>query len=164
MPSDEVAERMRRDIQLEVKSTEAKGRQSTTVAFALSYTGSGPQAVADVANTLASFYVEENLKAREREASGTTEFLRAQIAETKKRLDEQERLVSEFQRHHLGELPQQMQANLTSLDALTAQLRVNSDNQVRAAQRRQDVAAQLTEAASLGHALAPPGSPPGPES
>jgi succinoglycan biosynthesis transport protein ExoP len=164
LPSDEVVERMRRDIQLEVKSTDARGRQAATVAFALSYKGSDPRAVALVTNTLASFYVEENLKAREREASGTTEFLRAQIAETKKRLDEQERLVSEFRRRNMGQLPQQMQANLATLDALTAQLRVNSDNQVRAAQRRQDLAVQLSEAAALSHALAPPGSPPGPES
>jgi succinoglycan biosynthesis transport protein ExoP len=155
MPSDEVVERMRRDIQLEVKSAEAKGRQSATVAFALSYKGSDPRAVALVTNTLASFYVEENLKAREREASGTSEFLKAEIIETRKRLDEQERRVSEFRRRYLGELPQQMQANLATLDTLT---------QVRAAQRRQDLAAQLTEAASLGQALVPPGSPPGPES
>jgi protein tyrosine kinase modulator len=164
MPSDEVVERMRRDIQLEVKSAEAKGRQSATVAFALSYKGSDPRAVALVTNTLASFYVEENLKAREREASGTSEFLKAEIIEARKRLDEQERRVSEFRRRYLGELPQQMQANLATLDTLTTQLRMNSDNQVRAAQRRQDLAAQLTEAASLGQALVPPGSPPGPES
>lgn len=164
MPSDEIVERMRGDIRLEIKSTEAKGRQAATIAFALSYTGSDPRAVALVTNTLASFYVEENLRYREREASGTTEFLKAQIAETRKRLDEQERLVSDFRRRHLGELPQQMQANLATLDALTAQLRVNSDNQVRAEQRRQDLAAQLAEAASIGHALASPGSPPAPES
>ena len=89
-----------------------------------------------VTNTLASFYIEENLKARERQASGTTEFLKAQIAETKKRLDEQERRVSEFKRRYLGELPQQMQANLATLEVLNTQLRLNSDNQVRAAERR----------------------------
>jgi succinoglycan biosynthesis transport protein ExoP len=164
LPSDEIVERMRRDIRLEIKSTEARGRQAATVAFSLSFKGPDPRAVALVTNTLASFYIEENLKARGREASGTTEFLRAQITETKRRLDEQERHVSEFQRRHLGELPQQLQANLTTLDALTTQLRVNSDNQVRASQRRQDLAAQLSEAAALGQALAPPGTPPGPES
>ena len=87
-----------------------------TVAFALSYRGRDPRTVALVTNTLASFYVEENLKARERQASGTTEFLKAQLAETKKRLDEQERRVSEFKKRHLGELPQQMQANLATLE------------------------------------------------
>ena len=95
--NEEVLDRMRRDIQLEVRSAEAKGDRRATIAFALSYRGRDPQTVALVTNTLASFYIEENLKARERQATGTTEFLRAQISQTKKRLDEQERLVSELQ-------------------------------------------------------------------
>ena len=132
----------------------ATGRQSATVAFALSYRGRDPRTVALVTNTLASFYVEENLKARERQASGTTEFLKAQIAETKKRLDEQERRVSEFKRRYVGELPQQMQANLATLEALNTQLRLNSDNQVRAAERRQALAAQLAEAEAFAQPLA----------
>jgi succinoglycan biosynthesis transport protein ExoP len=164
MPSHEVVERMRRDIHLEIKSTEAKGRQSATVAFALSYKGSDPRAVAQVTNTLASAYVEENLQARGREASGTTEFLKAQIGETKKRLDEQERRVSEFRRRYLGELPQQMQANLATLDSLNTQLRMNSDNQLRAAERREALATQITEAASFGSGPGVPGPAPTPES
>ena len=94
---------MRRDIQLEIKAP--RGGKRPPCAFALSYQGRDPRTVALVTNTLASFYVEENLKARERQASGTAEFLKAQIAETKKRLDEQERRVSEFKRRYLGELP-----------------------------------------------------------
>lgn len=164
VPSEEVVERMRHDIQLEIRSAGARGREATTVAFALSYKGHDPKAVALVTNALASFYVEENLKARERQASGTTQFLKAQIGEAKKRLDEQERLVSDFRRRYLGELPQQMQANLATLDALGAQLRVNSDNQVRAAERREVLAAQLAEATSLNQALGAAGGAPVPES
>ena len=52
--------------------------------------GADPQTVAVVTNTLASFYIEENLKARERQATGTAEFLQVQLVEAKKRLDEQE--------------------------------------------------------------------------
>jgi polysaccharide chain length determinant protein (PEP-CTERM system associated) len=164
MPGEEIVERMRRDIELEIKSAEAKGRQSATVAFALSYKGRDPKAVTHVTNALASFYVEENIRVRERQASGTTEFLKAQITETEKQLGELERGVSEFRRRHLGELPQQMQANMASLEALTTQLQVNSSNQVRAAERRQDLSAQLAEAAAYGPALAAPGLAPSPES
>ena len=117
-----------------------------------------------VTNTLASFYIEENLKARERQASGTTEFLKAQLVETRKRLDDHERRVSEFRRRYLGELPQQMQANLQTLEVLNTQLRLTNDNQVRAVERRHAVAAQLAEAEALGQALGVPGGPaPGPE-
>jgi polysaccharide chain length determinant protein (PEP-CTERM system associated) len=162
--NEEILERMRRDIRLDIRSADPRGRQSVTVAFALSYRGRDPQTVALVTNTLASFYIEENLKARERQASGTTEFLKVQLTGTAKRLDEQERQVSEFKRRYLAEMPQQMQSNLASLEAFNTQLRLNSDNQVRVAERQEALAAQLVEADSLGQALVAPGAPaPGPE-
>jgi uncharacterized protein involved in exopolysaccharide biosynthesis len=48
-----------------------------------------------------------------------------------------------------------MQGNLTTLETLNTQLRLNSDNQVRAAERRAALATQLTAAASFGQALDP---------
>src|SRR5499433_481957 len=106
---EEIVERMRDDIKLELKGVDIKGERRATVAFTISYRGSDPRTVALVTNTLASFYIEENLKVRERQATGTAEFLRVQLDETKKRLDTQERQVSEFKRRYLGELPQQME-------------------------------------------------------
>ena len=67
--------------------------------------------------------------------------------------------MSEFRKRYLGELPQQMQANLATLEALNTQLRLNSDNQVRAVERRQALVAQLAEAESFPQALAAPGAP-----
>ena len=167
MSTEEIVNAMRRDIKLEITSAEVKGRESATIAFALSYRGRDPQTVALVTNTLASFYIEENLKAREQQASGTTEFLKARLTETKNRLDEQERRMSEFKTRHLGELPQQMQANVTTLEMLSSQLRLNSDNQVRALERREALAAQIAEAESQREvsvpglpATAAPGSEP----
>jgi polysaccharide chain length determinant protein (PEP-CTERM system associated) len=163
LQSEEVIGRMRGDIKLELKSAEARGRREATVAFTISYLGIDPGTVSLVTNTLASFYIEENLKARERQATGTAEFLKAQLEETKKRLDVQEQQVSAFKRRHLGELPQQMEANLATLERLHAQLRLNADNQTRGAERRQALSSQLAEAdsllapASVARALAPGG-------
>lgn len=141
--------RMRRDVKLEMKASESGGPyRRTTIAFALSYQGSDPQTVAVVTNTLASAYVEENLKARERSASGTTEFLRLQLDQGKARLDEQERRVSEFRTRYLGELPGAGQAHVARLESLSAQLRLNSDNQMRLAERRDSLSAQLQRARS----------------
>ncbi len=158
---EEVVGRMRGDIKLELKGVEAKGQREVTVAFAISYQGADPGTVSLVTNTLASFYIEENLKARERLATGTAEFLKVQLGETKERLDGHEQRVSEFKRRHLGELPQQMEANLATLEHLHTQLRLNADNQTRAAERRLALSSQLAEADSL---LSPtamtPGGPP----
>lgn len=149
VPLEQVIERMRKDIRLELRSVESRGQREATVAFAISYQGGEPGTVSVVANTLASFYVEENLKARERQATGTAEFLKVQLAETKKRLDEQEQRVSEFKRRHMGELPQQMETNLATLERLHQQLRLNADSQTRAVERRQTLSSQLAEADSL---------------
>jgi polysaccharide chain length determinant protein (PEP-CTERM system associated) len=141
--SEEAVDRMRRDIRLDLRDA---GRGGTTTAFALSYRGRDPQTVAVVTNTLASFYIEENLKARERQATGTAEFLKVQLNDAKRRLDEQEARMGELQRRYLGELPQQLQGNLATLDSLNAQLRINNDNLIRMAERRDQVAGQLAQA------------------
>ena len=143
--SEEAVDQMRRDIQIELKGNDPKKGGGTT-AFALSYRGADPQTVAQVTNTLASFYIEENLKARERQATGTAEFLRVQLGEAQKRLDEQEAKVSAFRQRNMGALPQQMAANLTALDSLNARLRSSVDNQVRLAERRDQLANQLAQA------------------
>jgi len=149
---DELIERMRADIKLEFKEVgHQAGRrqgQAPIAAFALSYRGSDPKTVASVTNALASLYVEENLKVRERQAAGTSEFLRFQLEDTRKRLDEQERKVSEFKKSHIGELPQQLQANLAALEQLNLQLRINVDSEIRMADRRDAIQRQLAEAGS----------------
>jgi len=157
VPDAGIVEQMRRDIQLEIKSPEAKGgARSGPVAFALSYRSFDRQTVARVAQALASLYVGENRRIRERQTNGTIEFLTAQIAETKARLDAQEGRISEFKQRHLGELPQQLPANLTTLESLNVQLRLNGDSLMRALERRDALAAQLDEAeASDGSSIGP---------
>lgn len=145
--TEEAVGRMRRDISLQLTSADRDGRGGgATIAFALRYQGRDPQTVAQVTNALASFYIEENLKVREKLAAGTTEFLRAQLEQTKKRLDEQERRLSELGREHTGELPHQMQGNLARLDSLAEQIRVNRVEQVRSQERRDILAGQLAQA------------------
>jgi polysaccharide biosynthesis transport protein len=143
--NEQAVDRMRRDIRLDLRSADAN-RGGMTTSFSLSYRGRDPQTVAVVTNTLASFYIEENLKARERQATGTAEFLKVQLNDAKRRLDEQEARMGELQRRYLGELPQQLQGNLATLDSLNAQLRINNDTQVRLAERRDQAAGQLAQA------------------
>jgi polysaccharide chain length determinant protein (PEP-CTERM system associated) len=143
--AEEAVGRMRGDISLQLTSTD-RNSGGATIAFALRYVGRDPETVALVTNALASFYVEENVKVRERLAAGTTEFLRAQLEQAKRRLDEQERRLSELSRQHMGELPPQMQGNLARLESLADQLRVNRADQVRAQERRDILAGQLAQA------------------
>jgi len=160
VPIDTIIEQMRRDIDLELRGVEQQGARSPTIAFEISYSGRDPQVVAAVTNALASFYVSENTKIREGQAVRTAEFLNAQLADVKKEMAEQERRVSEFNFSHLGELPQQVTANLASLERLNTQLRLNGENQVRTMDRRDRLERQLADAESA--APAPPVTGPAP--
>src|SRR3989442_3074195 len=137
---EEVVDRMRRDIRMEfkgrdirmeAKAVEPQGERGATVAFTLSFRGRDPETVAKVTNTLASLFVEENLKLRERQAAGTAEFLRVQLEEMKRKLDQEEQRVGEFKERHLGELPEQTPVNLAILERLNVELRLNKENQIR---------------------------------
>jgi protein tyrosine kinase modulator len=134
--SELVVQQMRRDIQLDLYDSGGRSG-SATIAFSISYRGTDPQTVAQVTNALASSYIEENLKVRERQSTGTADFLRIQLADTKKRLDVLEQRVSEFKRQHLGELPEQMQTNLAVLGQLGEQVRQITLSQVRLAEKRE---------------------------
>src|SRR5215475_9676998 len=124
VPMEAVVERVRKDIQLELKSVEQPTGRGATVAFTLSYRGREPQTVAAVANTLASFYVEQNSRLRERQATETTEALRGQVDDLEKRLAKQEQRIRDFRARHVGELPQQLAVNLATLERLTTRLQL----------------------------------------
>ncbi len=145
---------MRQDVSVDLKAIDEPGGANTTIAFTISFTGSDPQTVAAVANTLASYYIDEDLKNRERQAGGTSEFLLSQLDEMKKKLDEQEKLVSRFKEEHIGELPEQRDANLATLERLNTELMLNSEKQIRARESRAVLARQL--AASPGDAASRP--------
>lgn len=128
-PTEGVIEQMRRDIQLETKAAEQPTGRAATIAFNLSYRGTDRETVAAVTNALASLYVEENSKARERQASGTAQFLKTQLDEMKIKLEEQERRA--------GMTPRGMESDLASLERLNTRLRLNVDRQLRLMDRRE---------------------------
>jgi polysaccharide chain length determinant protein (PEP-CTERM system associated) len=140
---------MRKDIALDQKGPQPRGRDEATVAFAITYKGGNPQQVAQVANTLASFYIDENLKLREQQATGTADFLRAQLDEMKQRLEEQEQRLSQFKERAMGELPEQLQANIAVLERLNTQLRLNGEKRARTVEQRAALAQQLAELEGL---------------
>ncbi len=148
LPLEMVVERMRRDIRLDLKGVDQTSGRGGTIAFTLSYVGRDPQTVATVTNTLASVYIEETLRTRERQAIGTAEFLRGQLGAMKKRLDEQERRIGDFKIRHIGELSSQVMVNLATLERLNAQLRLNNDAQIRLMERHDALTKRVAEADS----------------
>ncbi len=110
-------ESMRRRVMVRIEKT----RQGTD-AFSIGFKGSDPQRVMQVANTLAAYFMDENLKVREAQAVGTSEFLDAELEKTRKRLAERDKAISEYRAKYLGGLPDELEANLRTLDRLQEQM------------------------------------------
>jgi len=143
---DQIVDRMRKDIRLELRSEDERIRRDTrSIAFAVAYTATDPRIAAMVTNTLASLYSQENMKLRERQAVGATEFFEAQLRDVRQRLVEQERKVAEYKERHLGELPEQRDTNLRTLERLQQQLQLAHENNRRANERRQFITQSLAE-------------------
>ncbi|NPU84663.1 MAG: hypothetical protein HPY65_09255 [Syntrophaceae bacterium] len=128
---EEIVALMQKDIKIELptRKDESKGF------FTISYIGRDPNIVTTVANRLASHFIEENLKLREQQAVGTTEFLTVELTEAKKKLDEMEAAVTQYKQRHMGALPQQMDANLKIMEQMQNQYQRLSES-LRAAQDR----------------------------
>lgn len=137
VPMDALVERMRNEVRLDLRGAPQSSGRTATIAFALGYSGRDPATVAQVANTLAALYVEENAASRERQATLTADFLKRQLAEVEQELDEHDRRIGDFKSLHSGELLQQVEVNLAALDRLNTQLRLNADNQMRLLERRE---------------------------
>ena len=136
---EEVITQMRKDITVEVVEDLA-GKSRTPdkdlTAFRISYTGRDPKLVAQVTNELASLFIEENLKAREQMATGTSNFMDKELENTRKQLEEQEAKIRDFKLKHLGEMPEQQQSNIQILGQLQTRLQVISDSLNRAEQQK----------------------------
>lgn len=98
------------------------GERRAEDAFSISYSGTDPYTTMQVTSALASMFINENLKRREMYAEGTSEFLADELARAKSELEAQERAVREFKEKYMGGLPQQLEANLRTLDRLQLDL------------------------------------------
>jgi len=96
-------------------------------AFSLSFEHESPKIAMLTASKLASLFIDENIMIREQQAVSTSEFLETQLKETKSKLEVQEEKVKRYKLLYMGELPQEMQANLNAMTRMQDQLRTNAD-------------------------------------
>ena len=119
---EEVVSTMRGNVEIKVEERPNQGgRESSAAAFRLAFYGKEPEVVQKVTNRLAMMYIEENLKVRETQARGTKEFLEKQLQEIEQNLKAREEEIRQFKQANMGELPEQLEANLRAMDQLQSQ-------------------------------------------
>jgi polysaccharide chain length determinant protein (PEP-CTERM system associated) len=137
---EELVEMMRRNIKVELPT-----KRDEKGFFTIGFIGDNPQTVTTIANRLASLFIEENLRLREQQAVGTTEFLQSELVLSKAKLDEIEKAVANYKRRHMGELPEQRDTNIKILEQLQNQNQKLSENLRAAQDRKLFIQKQMTD-------------------
>jgi succinoglycan biosynthesis transport protein ExoP len=146
--NEAVIERLRKDIRVTTSVTHSS--RGGVDAFAISFAHQDPQLAMKVTAKIASQFIDENLRSREQLVAGASEFIEQELAMAKERLEAQERSITLFKTKYMGELPEQVEANLSALDRLSLQHGTTIDALQRATDRLSLIEKTFKEYEALG--------------
>ena len=129
LPMEEIVEKMAKAIEIGVLKgipMPTRSDQSQN-AFSISFQGAEPRTVMMVTNKLASLFIEQNLKVRELQVESTSKFLIKELSAVEEQLAKKEQELRTFRQKYMGELPQQLDANLRILERLQQQLKTTTE-------------------------------------
>jgi succinoglycan biosynthesis transport protein ExoP len=104
---------------------EGGGQRLST--FRIAFTDLDPAQAARVANRIASLFIERNLKARQQQFNGTSEFIETELQETKHQLEEKEHVLQDIKARYIMDLPESKQYHLEAMNSLRDQLRASQE-------------------------------------
>ena len=115
--TDELLERMRKDIKLTTVNADVSDRSSgrrvnATIAFKISYDSPQAERAQQVVTELTSLYLAENIKVREQSVAETTAFLTDEADRLESQIQDIEGKLALFKRRYAGRLPDSSAFNL----------------------------------------------------
>src|SRR5579863_4552268 len=145
---DELVERMRKDIEIEL----VRDNRNQITSFNIFYSSRDPHVAQQVTGELTNLFISENLELRQQKSEDTTKFLESQLETARQALADQEEKVRVFKDQHLGELPTQLSSNLQILSGLQAQLQNEQDSLNADRQQNAYLQSMLEQSRSLQRA------------
>ncbi|RXH54589.1 GumC family protein [Granulicella sibirica] len=121
--------------------------------FFITFTANDAHTAQLVCADITSLFLSENLRAREESSQGTTDFLKGQLDDAKRSLDEQDAKLANFQRQYIGKLPGQEAPNLNMLTSLNTQLEAATQALARMEQDKtyqESMLSQIAQSAPAG--------------
>ena len=112
-------------------------------AYRIGYKGMNPAQTAQVTNQITAMFIEENLRLREEQSYGTSDFLESELQKTAQQLEEKGRELAEVKAKYGRDLPESMQFRLQEMAALQQQL--HSTEQQIAQDQQQETDLQSLE-------------------
>ena len=142
MNMDDRIDFMRKSIEIKpIQSEMAHGLPG----FFISFKANDARTAQAVCEEITSMFVTENLRARADQTQGTTDFLKQQLDQAKRNLDEQDAKLAKFQQQYVGKLPGQEEGNINMLNSLNTQLSASSQQLDRMQQDKTLMEAMLSQ-------------------
>jgi polysaccharide biosynthesis transport protein len=156
LSDDEKVDVMRKAISVDL----VENRNNEITSFKVNFSARDPRLAQKVSYELTQLFINENLRVRQQQSQGTTEFIEKQLEDARVTLAAQEAKVKQFEAAHEGALPTQQTSNLQILAGLQGQLQNEQDSLNTAKQQRVFYQSQMEQYKSL-HAAgrSPDGAP-----
>ncbi|HEY1262191.1 MAG TPA: hypothetical protein VGF06_01640 [Terriglobales bacterium] len=148
---DDLVERMRKDVEIELVRSQDRGLSS----FNIYFSAHSPDVAQRVTTELTNVLITENLEATQEQTENTSKFLQSQLDDARRKLADQEEHVRVFKDQHIGELPGQLQSNLQILSGLQNQLQGEQDALGRAKQQNAYLESLLSQYNTLSKTAKP---------
>ncbi len=129
-------------------------RSSTSVlalgpdSFEVQYVHTDPEKAAEVVNRLATLFIEETTRAQAAQVEDAYSFLETEVGEARRGLEEKEEAVRRYKEAHMGSLPEQSMANLSTLQRLQMQAQAVGQDLRAAVDRQAELERQIAELSS----------------
>ena len=137
-------ELMRRKIKIDVANRSGR-RETEPNSFKIFFQYKDATKARDVTNALTANFIEENLRSRESQAIGTSDFIIDELESVKLQLIDKEEELKRYRESYMGGLPEQLETNLSTLERLQAHLDQLHKNLRDAENRRIVVQTQIVE-------------------
>ena len=148
--SEDILDRMRRDIKLTPISAEVTDRRTgspvkSTIAFTLSYDSEVAANAQKIANELTTLFLNENVKNRQQKAAETTSFLEEELGRVNQHISEVEQQLADFKRRNQGRTPDLNLSNVVGSERAQSELQRVERELGFLGDRRLQLQAQLAE-------------------
>lgn len=120
MPIEDVIEQMKKNIQI-LPVVSPTATTDHIPAFAVTFSYANRLLAQRVVQDLVSRFIDENIRNRSNATFQTTQFIRDQMDDAKKQLEEAENKLAGFRMQNNGRLPDQVDANMRSLSGLQSE-------------------------------------------
>ena len=124
-------ERMRRAIFINISGNDG---------FTIEFVHTDPRKAQEVANRIATLFIEETVKAREQQVEGAVDFLSTQVTEARTELEQKDEAQRRYKEARMGRLPEQLQTNLATMQMLQQELRSIEESLIFAREKRDGLA------------------------